>query len=97
MQPKKNKKKVDKSRLACYYKLRSRWAEFLVLCYNITHKKNPKKSHLGVDLLNLWPYTVRTIRATEEGKSQHKGSQVDPPAGNVKRKPDTGVQYTPGA
>jgi len=69
-----------------------------VLYYNITiQKKNQKKSHLGVDLWTLWPYTVRTIRATEEGNNNIKDRQVDPPAGNVKRKPDTGVQYTPGA
>jgi hypothetical protein len=41
-----------------------------VLYYNITiQKKIKKKSHLGVDLLTLWPYTVRTIRATEEGNN----------------------------
>ena len=59
MQPKsvkKNKKNfpkpVDKASVLCYNKVRSRWAEFLVLCYNITsYKINQNKSQLGVDFI----------------------------------------------
>ena len=50
-----------------------------------------------VDILFFWSYTIRTIRATKEGIKNIERIKSSANAGNVIRKVDTGVQYTPGA
>lgn len=66
-------------------------------CQPLFYQNNFKKI-----TIRGWPFDPLAIycknnKGNRGGKYKHRGSQVDPPAGNVKRKPDTGVQYTPGA